>query len=72
MRRIAYGGIAVSMLQFRLERGGNGIKRCRKMKWRQRARLGLMGRKCDLTRQCDNVGRRRDGTEREKGGDDVS
>jgi hypothetical protein len=56
----------VLMLQFRLERGGNRTKRCRKMKWRQRARLNSMGRKCDLTRQRDNAGRRRDGTRERK------
>jgi hypothetical protein len=32
------------MLRFRLEREGVRMKCCRKMKWRQRARLDLMGR----------------------------
>jgi hypothetical protein len=35
------------MLQFRLERGGDGIKHYRKMKRRQQARLGSMERKRD-------------------------
>jgi hypothetical protein len=32
-----------SMLQFWLERGGDGMKHCRKMKQRRRAHLGSMG-----------------------------
>jgi hypothetical protein len=36
-------------------------KRCRRMKRRQRARIGFMGRK------CDDVGRRRGGTVEWKG-----
>jgi phage FluMu protein Com len=41
-----------SMVQFQLERKGNGTKRCRKMKQMQWARLGLMERKCV---RCDSV-----------------
>jgi hypothetical protein len=36
-----------SMLRFQLEREGDKIKHCQKMKRRQRARLDSMGRKCD-------------------------
>jgi hypothetical protein len=45
---VAYGGDANSMLQFRLERGGYGTKRYRKIKRRQRACLDTMGRKRDM------------------------
>jgi hypothetical protein len=48
------------------------MKRCRKMKRRQRARLGSMERKHDTTRWCDDDSWRRGGTRREKGGDDAS
>jgi hypothetical protein len=65
--RVACGGGADSMLQFQLERGGDRTKRCQKMKWRQRTHLGSMGRKRDMTRWCDNVGRRRDDTGEGKG-----
>jgi hypothetical protein len=47
--RVAGGGCADSILQFQLERGDDGINRYRKMKWRQQARLGSMGRKRDTT-----------------------
>jgi hypothetical protein len=47
---IACDGGVNSMLQFWLERGGNGTKRYRKMKQMQQSRLGLMGGKCDMTR----------------------
>jgi hypothetical protein len=47
---VAGGGGADSMLQFRLERGGDGTKRCRNMKWRQRAHLDSMGKNCDMMR----------------------
>jgi hypothetical protein len=66
-RRVAYDGGVDSMLQFRLERGGDGIKRCQKMKWKQRARFDSMGRKRDLAQWRDDFGRRRDGTEEKKG-----
>jgi hypothetical protein len=42
------------------------------MKGSQRARLSSMERKCDTTRWCDDVGRRRDNTGEGKGGDDAS
>jgi hypothetical protein len=72
LRRVACEGCANSMLQFYLERGGDGTKRCRKMKPRQRARLGSMGRKCGTVRWRDNASRRRGDTKGEKGGDDAS
>jgi hypothetical protein len=55
------------MLQFRLERRGDRTKRCREIKWRQRAHLDSMGRKRDPARRRDNVGRRRDDTGEGKG-----
>jgi hypothetical protein len=55
------GGGTDSMLRFQLERGGDGSKRYQKMKRRQRARLGSMGRKRDTTRWRDDVGQRRGG-----------
>jgi hypothetical protein len=61
------GGGVDSMLQYRLERGGDGMKRCRKMKRRQRARLGSMGRKRDMVQRRGDVGRRRGGTGEGKG-----
>jgi hypothetical protein len=42
-------GGADLMLRFQLERGGDGTKRCRKMKQRQRARIGSMRMKRDMT-----------------------
>jgi hypothetical protein len=50
---------ADSILQFWLERRDGKMKRYRKMKWMQRARLGSMGRKRDMSRWCGDVGRRR-------------
>jgi hypothetical protein len=41
---------ADSMFRFWLERGGDGMKCCRKKKRMQRARLGSMGRKRDTSR----------------------
>jgi hypothetical protein len=49
------------MLQFRVERGGDGTKHYRKMKRRQQARLGSMERKRDTTWRRDDIGRRRCG-----------
>jgi hypothetical protein len=60
------GGAADSILQFRLERGSDGMKYCRKMKQRQQAHLGSMGRKCDMTRWHGDIGRRRGDTEEGK------
>jgi hypothetical protein len=50
----------------------DGIKHCRMMKWRHRAHLGFMKRKCDTTRRNGDVGRRRAPPGRGKGGDDAS
>jgi hypothetical protein len=44
--RIACGAGADLIYQFQLERGGDGTKYCQKIKMRQRARLGSIGRKC--------------------------
>jgi hypothetical protein len=65
-RRVAYGGGADSMLQFQLETGGDGTKRCRNINRRQRAHLDSMGRKCDTMQWRDDFGRRRCGTEEGK------
>jgi hypothetical protein len=65
--RVACSGGADLMLQFRLEIECNGIKRCRKMKRRQRSYLGSMRRKCDMTRQHDDVNQRRGDTGDGKG-----
>jgi hypothetical protein len=45
-----------------LEIGDDETKRCRKMKWRRRDRLGSMRRKCDTVRRHCDVGQRRGGT----------
>jgi hypothetical protein len=65
--RVAGGGGADSMLQYWLERGGDGMKHYWKMKQRQRARLGYMGRKCDMAWWHHNVRRRRGGNGEGKG-----
>jgi hypothetical protein len=59
---VADDGGTNSMLQFRLERGGDRTKHYRKMKRRQRAHLGSIGRKRDRTRQRGDVDQRRGGT----------
>jgi hypothetical protein len=64
---VADGGGANSMLCFQLERGGNGTKHCQKMKRRQQAHLGSMGRKRDMVQQCGNIRWRRGGTKERKG-----
>jgi hypothetical protein len=64
---VADGGGGDSMLRFRLERGDNMTKYYRKMKRSQRARLGFIGRKHDMTRWRDDVGRRRGDTREGKG-----
>jgi hypothetical protein len=64
--RVAFSGDMNSMLRFQLERGGNGTKHCRKMKCRQRARLGSMRRKSDMAQRCDDVDRTRGSTEEGK------
>jgi hypothetical protein len=63
---VAGSGGADSMLRFQLERGGDVMKRYRKMKQRQGARLGFMGRKCDTAQRSDDVGQRRGGTKEGK------
>jgi hypothetical protein len=60
--RVSDGGGVYSMLQFQLEGRDDGTKRCRKIKMRQRARLGSMGKKRDMAWWCGNVGQRRGGT----------
>jgi hypothetical protein len=59
---VACGGVADSILQFRLKRGCDGIKHYRKMKQRQCNCLGSMRRKRDTTWRCDDIDRRRGGT----------
>jgi hypothetical protein len=64
--RVACDGGANSMLQFRLERRGDGEKYYRKMKRRQQSHLVSMERKRDTVRRRDDVGRSRGGTEEGK------
>jgi hypothetical protein len=64
---VAGDGSVDSMFQFLLERRCDGMKRCQKMKRRQRAYLDSIERKCDTTRRRDNVGQRRGGTGERKG-----
>jgi hypothetical protein len=67
------GGNGVYLIfQFWLETGHNRMKYCRKIKRWQRARLDSMGKKCDTAWLRGNVGRRRGGTERGKGGYDAN
>jgi hypothetical protein len=42
------------------------MKRCQKIKRRQRAHLGSIGSKHDTVRRCDDVDRRRYGTDEER------
>jgi hypothetical protein len=56
LERVACGGGMDSMLQFQFKRGGDGTKRCQKMKRRKRAHHGSMGRKRDIARRCDDIG----------------
>jgi hypothetical protein len=65
--RVAGNDGADSMLQFWLERRGDGTKRCRKMKRSQSAHHGSMGRKHDTAQRCGNVSRRRDDAREGKG-----
>jgi hypothetical protein len=61
--RVANNGGADSILRFRLERGGDGVKRCQKMKRMQRACLGSMRRKKrDMVWWRGDIGRRTGGT----------
>jgi hypothetical protein len=50
------------MFQFWLERGDDETKHCKKIKQRQRARLGSIRRKRGKERRRDDVGWRRGGT----------
>jgi hypothetical protein len=59
--RVSYCAGVDLMLQFRLERGDDMMKHCRKMKRRHRAHLDLMRRKRDTVRRYDDVDRRRGG-----------
>jgi hypothetical protein len=70
--RVADAGGADFMFQFQLERRGDGKKRYRKMKRRQRAHLSSMRRKRVTARRRDDVGRRRGSTGKGKGGYDAS
>jgi hypothetical protein len=65
--RVVGGGGVDSMLWFRLKRGGDGMKCCRKMRRRLRAHFGSIGRKRDIVRRCVDVDRRRGGTGEGKG-----
>jgi hypothetical protein len=67
LERVARDSGADSILQFLLEMGGDGIKHCQKMKRRQRARLGSMGKERDIAWRRDDVGQRRDSTMEGKG-----
>jgi hypothetical protein len=53
---------ADSMIWFWFERDGDMIKRCRKIKRGQRARIGSMGMKRDMARRRGDIDRRRGGT----------
>jgi hypothetical protein len=68
LRRVAGGGGVDSMLQFWLERGVDGTKRCQKMKWMQQTHLGSMGMKRDMSWRCGGISRVRShrGGEREE------
>jgi hypothetical protein len=60
LRRIACGVGVNLILLFQLERGDDRIKHYRKMKRRQRARLGSMRRKRDMSWWCEAaLGRRK-------------
>jgi hypothetical protein len=56
---VADNSDADSMLRFRLERRGDGMNHCRKMKRRQRAHLDSMGRKYDTVWWRGDISRRR-------------
>jgi hypothetical protein len=63
---VADGGGADSMPRFWLEKGGDGTKCCRKMKWRQRSHFDFMRMNHDMARLRDDINRRRCGTRDEK------
>jgi hypothetical protein len=64
------GSGADSMLRFWIERRGDEMKHCRKMKRRHRACLNSMGRKHDTTYGV--ISRRRGGTGEGNGEDNIS
>jgi hypothetical protein len=45
---VAGGGGTDLMLWFQLQRGGDEMKYCQKIKRKQPSHLGYMGRKCDM------------------------
>jgi hypothetical protein len=55
------------MLQFQLQRRGDGMKYCQKIKRMQRAYLSSIEKKRDTTRRRDGVDQRRGSTEERKG-----
>jgi hypothetical protein len=57
--RVIDGGGVDSIFQFRLERGCDGTKHCRKMKRSQRACLHSIGRKRDMVQRRGDVDSRR-------------
>jgi hypothetical protein len=65
--RVANSSAVESMVQFWLERGGDRMKRCLKVKRWQRAHHGSMRRKSDTTRRCGDIDPRRGGTGEGKG-----
>jgi hypothetical protein len=65
--RVSCCGDVNSVLWFRLERECDGMKHCQKMKRRQWARFGSIGRKRGMVWRCGDVGRRRGGTGGGKG-----
>jgi hypothetical protein len=67
LSRAIWGGWPAAVFQFWLERGGDGMKYCQKIKQRQRARLGSIGRKCDTAQQRGDMDREvAPGSEREE------
>jgi hypothetical protein len=64
--RVAGSSSVDSMLRFRFERGGDGTKRCWKMKRRQQAHLRSMERKCDMAQRRQPEERWHRGGEREE------
>jgi hypothetical protein len=58
------GGDGVDSMRFWLERGGDEMKRCRRMKRMQRAHLSFMERKRDMVHRCGDIDRRRGSTKK--------
>jgi hypothetical protein len=59
---VANSGGVDSKLQFWLERGGDRMKCCLKVKRRHRARHGSMRKKSDTTQRYEDIDPRRGGT----------